>query len=70
VLPREASCEHHWAMVMSPVRFAQAVASVASATAAMIEAMRILAPFPLVTPAVPKPDGGKGVNTCHGFGES
>ena len=57
-------------MVMSPVRLAQAVASVASAKAAMIEAMRILAPFPLDTPTVPKRMSGKRVNPCRGFGES
>ncbi len=55
---------------MSPVRLAQAVAKVASANTAKIEAMRILAPFPLLPPPAPKADRVKRVNTCRGFGES
>ena len=40
-----ASAPHHSAIVMSPVRFAQPAANRASAAAAIMEAMRILAPF-------------------------
>ncbi len=52
------------------MRLAQAVANVANANTAKIEAMRISGAFPSVAPAGPKADWEKRVNTCRGFGES